>query len=85
MVRKEIYSPFQLSKAATEVFCKEIVTKVLQKFSKFDRKTPLFGFLFKRLFKRLQHRYFSVKFVKFLRTLVLKNICETTTSKIYIL
>ena len=26
--------------------------------------------------KRLQHRYYAVKFVKFLKTLILKNICE---------
>ena len=30
--------------------------------------------------KRLQHRHFPVKFEKFLRTPVSKNICETTAS-----
>ena len=28
------------------------------------------------IYKRLQHRYFSVKFAEFLRTPILKNSCE---------
>ena len=32
--------------------------------------------MFSNFIKRLQHRYFPVKFAKFLRTLILKNICK---------
>ena len=33
-------------------------------------------FLINFIKKRFQHMYFPVKFVKFLTTLILKNICE---------
>ena len=33
--------------------------------------------------KRLQHRFFSGKFAKFVRTLILKNICEMTAFIFY--
>ena len=44
------------------------------KFRKFHRKTPVLESLFIK--KRLQLRCFPVKFAKFLRTPILKNICE---------
>ena len=40
-------------------------------------KTPVVQSLFNNVFKkRLQHRCFAVKIAKFLRTPILKNICE---------
>ena len=69
-------------KQPPEVFCKK---RCSQKFRKFRRKTPMLEGLQALLKKRLQHRYFPVKFAKFLRTSMLKNIhkwllldqCET--------
>ena len=58
------------------------VKKVSKKFRNFDKKIPesLFKIVFLKrqgLFKKeLQHRYFLVKFAKFLRTPILKKICE---------
>ena len=68
-----------LRKQRPEVFCRK---RCLQKFRKFHRKTPVLESLFNAaqacnfIKKRLQHRYFPVKFAKFLRTPILKNICE---------
>ena len=58
---------------------------VLKNFCKFHRKTSVLEYLFNEVAglkaynaikKRLQHRCFSVKFAKFLRAPILKNICE---------
>ena len=55
------------------------------RFGKFHRKTTVIESLFNKVAdlqacnftkKRLQHRCFPVKFVKFFRTTILKNICE---------
>ena len=54
------------------------VKMVFLKFRKFYRKTPVLESLFIK--KRLQHRCFLVKFAKFLRTPILKNICERQTA-----
>ena len=61
-----------------EVFCKK---RCSYKLLKLHRETPVLGSLLINLdaltlLKRLQHRCFSVKFAKFLRTCILKNICE---------
>ena len=59
--------------------------KGVLKFRKFHRKTPVLESLFSKVAglracnfikKRLQQRCFPVKFAKFLRTTILKNICE---------
>ena len=64
------------------MFCKK---RCSERFRKFHRKTPVLVSLFNKVAdvqacnfnkKRLQHRCFPVKFVEFLRTLTLKNICE---------
>ena len=61
------------------------VKKVLLKFRKSLRKTPVLESLLNKaaglqacnfIKKRLQHRYFPVKFAKLLRTPILKNICK---------
>ena len=61
------------------------VNKCSQKFRKFHMKTSLLESLLNKVAgiqvcnfikKRLQHRYFPVKFAKFLRTPILKNIWE---------
>ena len=61
-----------------------------KKFRKFYRKTPALESLFNKVAglqtcniikKKLQHRCFPVEFVKFLRTHILKNICETNASE----
>ena len=50
---------------------------VLKKFAYFTGKHLCWSlFLIKFIKKRLQHWCFSVKFAKFLRTSILKNICE---------
>ena len=59
----------QLQKQPPQVFCKK---KCSQKFRKFGWKTPVLESLFYKVV--LQHRCFPVKFVKFLRTPILKNI-----------
>ena len=48
----------------------ERLNKQLRQFSKFPLKPS------KKIKKRLQHRCFPVNIAKFLRALVLKNICE---------
>ena len=64
-----------------KLFCK----KRVQKLCKFHRKTPMLKSLFTKVVglkacsfikTRLQHRYFPVKFTKFLKTRNLKSICE---------
>ena len=71
-----------LKKHPPELLCKK---RCSSKFRKFYRKTTVFKSLFNKVagsqacnfFKRrLQRRCFPVKFVKFLRTSTLKNICE---------
>ena len=61
------------------------VKKVFLTFRKFDRKIPVLESLLNKVAgleacnfikKRLQHRYFPVKFAIFLRTPILKNICK---------
>ena len=65
-----------------EMFCKK---SVLKNFAKFHRKTSVLKSLFNKIpclqacnfiKKRLQHSCFPVKFAKFLRTPILKNIGE---------
>ena len=76
----EAYVQFQ--KQPPAVFCKKSCCK---KFRKFNRKIPALESLFNKVAglqacnfikKGLQQRHFSVKFAKFLRTYLLKNICE---------
>ena len=43
------------------------------KFRNIHRKTPVLESLFK---KRLQRRFFSANIAKFIRTPIMKNICE---------
>ena len=59
--------------------------KLILKFPKFQRKTPVLAFLFIKVAvlddrnfikKKIQQRCFRLKFAKFLRTLILKNIWE---------
>ena len=59
--------------------------KLILKFPKFQRKTPVFAFLFIKVAvldacnfikKKIQQRCFRLKFAKFLRTRILKNIRE---------
>ena len=54
------------------------VKKVFLKICEFHRNTPVFESLFNKVagLRRLQHRCFLVKFAKFLRTTILKKICE---------
>ena len=70
-----------VKKQPREMFCKKGVLK----FRKFYRKTPVLESIFNNISglqscnfikKRLQHRCFPIKFAKFLRTPILKNICE---------
>ena len=66
--------------------CTEAVTRgILKKFRKIYRKTLVRESLFNKvaslslatlLKKRLWYRCFPVNFAKFLRTLILKNICK---------
>ena len=71
----------QFQKQPPKVFCKK---GVLENFSSFTGKhlcwslylIKLQVFMPATLLKTLQHRYFHVKFTKFLRTLILKNICQ---------
>ena len=58
---------------------------VLESLVMFTRKTPVLELLFNIVVgledyncitKRFQHKYFLVNIVKFLRTAILKNICE---------
>ena len=69
------------------VLWKKLFLKTLQ----FYRKTPVVESLFNKVTgilasnlnkKRLHHRCFPVKFTKFLRTPILKNICERLLHKI---
>ena len=69
-----------IQKQAMEVFCEK---KCSKNFCKFHRKTPVLQSLFNKDLKacnfikeKLKHRCFPVKFVKFLETFVVKNICE---------
>ena len=64
------------------MFCKKRCSK---KFCTFHRKTPVMESLFNKVAglktcnfikKRLQHRFFPMKFAKSYRTPILKNICE---------
>ena len=67
-------NPFQ--KQPLEVLCKK---RGFQTFAKFHRKTPVLEFRpldYNFIKKRLQPRCFPVKFSKFLRTTILRNICE---------
>ena len=53
------------------------VKRGVLKLLKFHGKTPVLESLFNKVASlRLQHRCLPVKFVKFLRTSILKNICE---------
>ena len=52
-----------------EVFCEKMCS---EKFCKFHRKTPALESLFNK--NRLEHGRFPVKFAKFLRTHILKDI-----------
>ena len=69
-------------KQPPEVFRKKSYS---QKFRNIHKKTPVFESLFNKvtgfqvsniITKRLQHRNFPVNIAKFLRTTILKNICE---------
>ena len=73
---------YNVRKQPPEVFCKK---RCSEKFGKFHRKTSVLESLFNKfserkannfIKKRLQNRCFPVKFAKFLRTPILKNICE---------
>ena len=75
-------SPGFVQKQSTEVFRKK---GFLKKVRKFPGKTPVLESLFNKvpglrtcnfIKKRLQHWCFHVKFAKFLRTSILKNIFE---------
>ena len=75
----EAYVQFQ--KWPPEVFCKKGILKKLQ----ISKKTPLLESLLNKVAglqvcnftkKRLHHRCHPVKFVKYLRIPILKNICE---------
>ena len=66
--------------------------KVFLKFRNFHRKTLVLESLFNKaaglkacnfIKKRLQHRCFPVNIAKFLRTFILKNICERLLLKLY--
>ena len=70
------------------------VKKCYKKFRKFHRKTSMLESLFNKvpclqvcnfIKKRLQHRCFPVKFAKFLRTPILKSICERLLCISYVL
>ena len=59
-----------LKVATLDVFCKKVVLKNFKNFTgKHLCRCP-----FNK--KRLQHRFFPVKFARFLRTPIFKNICE---------
>ena len=70
------------AEAASEVALKKSCSK---KFRNIHRKAPVLDSLFNKVVgvkacnfikKRFQHRYFSMSIAGFLRTLILKNICE---------
>ena len=72
----------QFQKQPLDVFCRKSYS---QKFRNIYRKTSVLESLFNRLAgfktrniskKRLQHSCFPVNVIKFLRTLILKKICE---------
>ena len=74
---------FRLAEAvAVELFCKKVVPKNFA----ISQENTVLESLFNKvagpslrpvtLLKRLQHRCFPLKFAKFLRTLILKSICE---------
>ena len=53
------------------------IKKLFFKISQYSQKAPVLGSLFNNFIKkRLQHRCFSVSIAKFLRTPILKKICE---------
>ena len=69
-----------MQKQQPEVFCNK---RVFLKFRKFHRKTLVLESLLNKVTKdynfikkRLQHRYFLVEFVNFLRPTILKDMCE---------
>ena len=75
-------SPEFGQKQPLEAFCKK---RCFKNFRKFHRKTPVLESLFNNVAglqacnfikKRLQHCCFLMKFAKFLRTPILKYICE---------
>ena len=66
-----------MQKQPTQMFCRK---KCFQKFRKFHWKTTVMESLFNKgakaynfIKERLQHRYFPVKFAKFLKTSILMN------------
>ena len=64
-----------------EVFCKKAVLKYFAKFTEKELCWSLFliksqAFSPAGLLKRLQHRCFPVYIANFLRTSILKNICQ---------
>ena len=78
----------KIQKQPSEVFCKN---RCSSKIHKIHRKTPVFQSLFNKVAglqacnfikKRLQHSCFPAKFANFLRTPILKNICEQLLLKI---
>ena len=58
-------------KRPPQVLCKKMCSL---KVRKYHRKIPVLEFFF--ITKKIQHRCFPVKFAKFLRIPILKNICE---------
>ena len=50
--------------------------KIFLKIYKISRENTCVGVCLNFIKKRLQHRYFPVKFTNFLRTPILENICE---------
>ena len=69
------FNKFQ--KQPPQVFCKK---KVFLKISQASQETPVLESLFNKIVgfnkKMLQHRCFPVKFAKFLKVPILKNICK---------
>ena len=63
-----------------KVFCKKAALKVYAEFTRKHLFWSLFSIKLQAgvnfVKKGLQHRYFPVKFTKFLRTPILKNICK---------
>ena len=79
-VQERHCSVFTAQKQPPEVLCKK---DVLNNFAKFTVKHLYWCLFFNKVAqaynvikKRLQHRCFPVKFAKFLRTPMLKNICK---------
>ena len=73
---------YYFQKQPPEVFCKK--KGVPKKFTNFIRKHlcwSLFLIKLQAIKKKLQHRCFTMKFAKFLRTPMLKNICKIFSLK----